>query len=207
VRLERGMPSVEGGGATCPLRAVCGKWRAPDACARCRHGSRPSTSQLGRAARAPGSTAMPAQPAPAPVAAAAPRGERARLAWRVHHDLPLRTRYRLVGGPARASADAVEALALAVPGVRAARFTAETGSLLVEHDGAEATRRSLACALDQASPRDLAARPGEPRRSERAGAPEGAVKAVVLSLLTAALPPAPLVAFTLVRSLAAPTDR
>jgi hypothetical protein len=130
------------------------------------------------------------------------RAEVPHRAWRVHHDLPLRTRFRLVAPALHASTGAVEEAALAVPGVRAARFTPETGSLLVEHDGTETTRSVLLRALEEMSAREVSVRPGEPHRCGSATAPGAAVKEAVVSLLSAALPPGPLAALRLFRSLA-----
>jgi hypothetical protein len=144
---------------------------------------------------------MIAQPKVDPAPAAAAAGS-THLAWRVLHDLPHRTRFGLVA-PAlrRISAAVVERTALAVPGVRSARFAPETGSLLVEHDGGGATRRELERALGRLGADDVVPRPGEELRPA-AAAPEDPLTSVVLSLVSAALPPAPMMALALVRSLA-----
>jgi hypothetical protein len=127
------------------------------------------------------------------------------LAWRVHHELPNRTRFRLAGSGGRGAAGAVERAAEAVAGVRRARFSSDTGSLLVVHDGADSTRRGLRRALELVRLDDASA-----EGRERGGAPDpwrearnGAVKAAVLSLVGAALPPGPRAALKLVQSLSA----
>lgn len=127
------------------------------------------------------------------------------LSWRVHHELPHRTRLRLVGkGGGRVAAAAVERAAEAVAGVRHARFCSETGSLLVAHDGADSTRRELRRALELVRLDDAAANASV--RDGRADAPREtheAIKAAVLSLVGAALPPGPRAAFKLVQGLSA----
>lgn len=123
-------------------------------------------------------------------------GSPTRLEWRVHHELPGRTRFRLVSSMGhRATSGAVEQAVEAVPGVQQARYSEETGSLLVLHDGARDTRQRLRRALEAL---ELGATgPG------CAPAPRpDLVKAAVLSLVRAALPPAPRAALQLVESLA-----
>jgi hypothetical protein len=208
VKLQRaaGSPSA-GGTGSCALRAICRRWRALDSCAGC---PRAPGGAAPRIEPAPGPARSTAVPAPTHLAAA-PDGAvptaGARLTWRVHHDLPCRIRFRLVAPVVRASAEAVEESALAVPGVRAAQFTPETGSLLVEHDGAEATRGGLLHALERLSPEEASARPGGSWNARATGSPAHAMRAVVVSLLTAALPPVPRAVFKLVRSVAAAVER
>jgi hypothetical protein len=88
-----------------------------------------------------------------------------------------------------------------VPGVRSARYTGETWSLLVLHDGAPATRREVLRALEalDASPLHLIRPAVEPAPARPAPAPAGQV---LLSLLSAALPPVPAAALAIARSLA-----
>jgi hypothetical protein len=120
--------------------------------------------------------------------------------WRVHHELPNRTRFRLAcPAPSRVAAAAVERAVGSLPGIHRAEFTVDTGSLLVQHDGADATRSELRRVLASLRLADLPCSPGERARG-RDGRGD-AVKDAVLSLLTAALPPAPRAALKLVRSL------
>lgn len=132
-----------------------------------------------------------------PAAGAAPCFE-----WRVHHELPTRTRFRPVSPPPRGTPPgAIERAVAALPGIHRAEYTPETGSLLVQHDGAEATRRELH--------RALAALRADELPCVTEGAPiardgtNDAVREAVLSLLSAALPPAPRAALKLVQSLRA----
>lgn len=126
--------------------------------------------------------------------------------WRVHHELPNRTRFKLLcPAPRHTAAAAVERAVEAVPGVNRAEFTVETGSLLVQHDAAAATRRDLRHALATLRFDTLSCAPGEQERC-RDGRND-VVKDAVLSLLTAALPPAPRAALKLVQSLRASTAR
>jgi hypothetical protein len=122
--------------------------------------------------------------------------------WRVHHELPNRSRFRPVSPPPRGTPpEAIERAVAALPGIHRAEYTPETGSLLVQHDGAETTRRELR--------RVLAALRADELPCVIAGAPtvrggtNDAVKVAVLSLLSAALPPAPRAALQLVQSLRA----
>lgn len=127
------------------------------------------------------------------------------LDWRVHHELPNRTRFRLVGGSGRRAAGAVERAAEAVVGVRRARFSEETGSLLVVHDGADSTRRELRRALELVRVDDASSngweRAVEPDRSREAR--NDALRSAVLSLVGAALPPGPRAALKIVQTLSA----
>jgi copper chaperone CopZ len=126
--------------------------------------------------------------------------------WRVHHEIPNRTRFRLLCPvPRRTAAAAVERAVEALPGVHRAEFTVETGSLLVQHDGADVTRGELRRALAQLRIQDLPCAPGEQERCRVAR--NDVVKDAVLSLITAALPPAPRAALKLVRSLRATAVR
>lgn len=140
---------------------------------------------------------MTTRDAALPAAAAQPCFE-----WRVHHELPNRTRFRPVSPPPRGTPpEAIERAVAALPGVRRAEYTPETGSLLVQHDGAEATRRELRRALEALRadelPRVEAAAP------EARGVANEAVKEVLLSVLSAALPPAPRAALKIVQTLRA----
>lgn len=122
--------------------------------------------------------------------------------WRVHHELPNRTRFRLACPvPRQTTPAAVERAVQALPGVHRAEFTLETGSLLVQHDGAETTRRELRRALARLRVEDVPCAPADRAACRNAGSE--LVKDAVLSLLTAALPPAPRAALKLVQSLRA----
>lgn len=216
--------SPAGSGTSCGLRGVCRAWRVPGACARCSRNPLARTSGRGTAVlerhlaviekehasvvdlrdyASRRMEAMNGQPNPV----AAPRGAASctSLNWRVDHELPNRTRFRLVGGRGRRAAGAVERAAEAVAGVRRARFNEETGSLLVLHDGADSTRRELRRALELVRLDDATAdtwdRAGalDPSREAR----NEAVKAAVLSLVGAALPPGPRAALKIVQTLSA----
>lgn len=121
--------------------------------------------------------------------------------WRVHHELPNRTRFRPVSPPARGTPpEAIERAVAALPGVHHAEYTPETGSLLVQHDGTEATRGELRRALASLRLIDLAQPTGV---ADRRRGSEDVVAKAVLALLDAALPPAPRVALQLVQSMRA----
>jgi hypothetical protein len=123
----------------------------------------------------------------------------ARLQWRVHHELPYRTRFRLVASQGRQAASAAVEHALeALQGVRSAHFSNETGSLLVLHDGSDDTKRRLRHVLESLTLDDAASAGASPPPARR----NDVVKAAVLSLVRAALPPAPRAALQLVESLA-----
>lgn len=86
-------------------------------------------------------------------------------------------------------------------GVHRAEYKPESGSLLVQHDGTEVTRRELRRALASLPLTDLALPPhGAP--DSRRGADDLVAKAV-LALLNATLPPAPRAALQLVQSMRA----
>ncbi len=216
--------SPDAGGTSCGLRAVCRAWRAPGACAECgrsalaRAKGRDFAVIEGHLAKIEKeyasvvdlrdhafrrTEAMNGQGNPG----AAARGATSctSLNWRVHHELPNRTRFRLVGNSDRRAAGAVERAAEAVAGVRRARFSEETGSLLVLHDGADSTRRELRSALELVRLDDATAdtwgRSGELDASQ--GSRNDAVKTAVLSLVSAALPPGPRAALNLVQTLSA----
>ncbi len=213
------------GGISCGRGASCRAWRAPGACARCLRNPLARAMGEGRAIveghlaeiekehasavdlRDHASRRMEAMNgSDGPRAAARGVASCTPLSWRVHHELPNRTRFRLVAGSGRrAYAGAVERAAEQVAGVRSARFSGETGSLLVLHDGADSTRRELRRALelvrlDDASA-DMWERAGEPDPPREAR--NEAMKAVVLSLVGAALPPGPRAALKLVQTLSA----
>lgn len=216
--------SPEADGNACGLRAVCRGWRAPGTCARC--GRNPLARTRGR-----DFTVIEGQLAKIekehvsavdlrdqtirrteamngdgnPRAAVRGAASCTLLNWRVHHELPNRTRFRLVGSAGRHAAGAVERAAEAVAGVRRARFSEETGSLLVLHDGADSTRRELRHALEFVRPDCVTA-----AAQDRTEAPDAsrqkrndAVKAAVLSLVGAALPPGPRAALKVVQTVSA----
>lgn len=214
-------PDAEG--ISCGLRAVCRGWRAPGACVRC--GRSPLARSRGR-----DFTVIEGQLAKIekeyasavdlrdhairrteamngdgnPRAALRGAAHCTLLSWRVHHELPNRTRFRLLGSAGR-NAAAVERAAEAVAGVRRARFSEETGSLLVLHDGADSTRRELRRVLELVRLDDVTA--AAPDRTEAPDASRqkrnDVVKAAVLSLVGAALPPGPRAALKVVQTVSA----
>lgn len=211
-----------GAGVSCGLRPVCRAWRrTPGACANCRRSPLATASGRGNEVIERDRGAIEREHAPVvvlrdealrrieamkahgePGGAAPSEASCTVLNWRVHHELPNRTRFRLVGSRRRGAAAAVERAAEAVTGVHRARFSLETGSLLVLHDGGESTKRELRRALelvrlDEAE--ELRVAGSEAPRDSR----NDAVRAAVLSLVSAALPPGPRAALKVVQTLSA----
>lgn len=125
-----------------------------------------------------------------------------RLAWRVHHQLPTRTRFLAHGrGVSLVAPESLERAVVEIPGVSAVRFDATTGSLLVVHDRDPHTHERLRQALENLQLAAVDRGSSKPRGAGREveAAP---LREALLSFLGAVLPPIPRAALTLARSLA-----